>query len=112
MNDRLEKFIKSHRAEMDKKNPGKNLWTDIEKELNQNTKRKHISKSAIFWRAAAVILLLITSWLAFDKVVQNPEGNERFEVAEVSSILLEAENFYISLIEQKRGEIQLMSEKI
>lgn len=111
MNDRLEKFIKSHRAEMDKKNPGKNLWTDIEKELNQNTKRKHISKSAIFWRAAAVILLLITSWLAFDKVVQNPEGNERFEVAEVSSILLEAENFYISLIEQKRGEIQLMSEK-
>lgn len=111
MDDRLEKFIKSHRAEMDGKNPGKNLWADIEKELNQSANQKHITRPVIIWRAAAVILLLITSWLAFDKVYQNQEGNESYEVTEVSPQLLEAETFYISLINQKRGEIKIMIEK-
>ena len=113
MDDRLEKFIKSHRDEMDGKNPRKDLWADIEKELgqNQDLKQRHISKPVIFWRAAAVILLLITSWLAFDKVNQYSEGDENFEVAEASTLLLEAETFYISLINQKRGEIRIMSKK-
>ena len=113
MDDRLEKFIKSHRAEMDEKNPRKDVWAGIEKELvqNQNIKQRHISKPVIFWRAAAVILLLTTSWLAFDKVNQYLEGDESFEVAEASTLLLEAETFYISLINQKRSEISIMSKK-
>ena len=111
MDDNLEKFIKSRRAEMDDKIPGKDLWTDIESELKQNTKQRQISKSVIFWRAAAVILLLITSWLAFDKVFQNSDGNENLKVAEASPQLMEAETYYVSLINHKREEIKIMSEK-
>ena len=111
MDDRLEKYIKSHREEMDGKNPRNDLWSDIEKELNQNTKQRHISKSVIFWRAAAVILLLITSWLAFDKVNQNFSDENSGNVAVLSPQLIEAETFYISLIGQKKEEIKVMSER-
>ena len=111
MDDRLEKYIKSHREEMDAKNPRNDLWSNIEKELNQNTKQRHISKSVIFWRAAAVILLLITSWLAFDKVNQNFSNENSGNVAVLSPQLIEAETFYISLIGQKKKEIKVMSER-
>jgi len=111
MDDNLEKFIKSNRAEMDDKNPGRDLWADIENELKQNTKQRHISKPVVFWRAAAVILLLITSWLAFDKVYLNSDGNENLKIAEANPQLLEAETFYISLIDQKREEIKVVSAK-
>jgi hypothetical protein len=111
MDDRLEKYIKSHRAEMDDKNPRNDLWSDIESELNQNTKQRHISKTVIFWRAAAVILLLITSWLAFDKLNRNFSDENVGNVAVLSPQLIEAETFYISLIGQKKEEIKVMSEK-
>ena len=111
MDDRLEKYIKSHKTEIDDKSPRKDLWMDIEKELNHNTKQRHIPKSVMFWRAAAVILLLITSWLAFEKLDQNSVEKESLKVAELSPQLLEAETFYISLISQKREEIKMMSQK-
>jgi len=111
MDDRLEKYIKSHKTEIDDKSPRKDLWMDIEKELNQKTKRRHFPKSVMFWRAAAVILLLITSWLAFEKLDQNSAEKESLKVAELSPQLLEAETFYISLISQKREEIKIMSQK-
>ena len=111
MDDNLEKFIKSHRAEMDDKNLRRDLWDDIENDLKQNTKQRHISKSVIFWRSAAVILLLITSWLAFDKVYQNKADSSDMEIAEINPQLLEAETFYISLIDQKRKEMEIMSAK-
>jgi hypothetical protein len=55
--------------------------------------------------------LLITSWLVIDKVYQNSDGNGTDEVVAVNPQLLDAENFYISLIDQKREEVKIMSEK-
>jgi hypothetical protein len=111
MDDKLEKFIKSHRAEMDDKNPKRDLWAGIESEISQHPRQRNISKSVVYWRAAAVILLLITSWLVIDKVYQNSDGNGTTEVAAINPQLLDAENFYISLIDQKREEVKIMSEK-
>jgi hypothetical protein len=111
MDDKLEKFIKSHRAEMDDKNPKRDLWARIESEISQQPRQRNISKSVVYWRAAAVILLLITSWLVIDKVYQNSDGNGTAEVVAVNPQLLDAENFYISLIDQKREEVKIMSEK-
>lgn len=111
MDDKLEKFIKSHRAEMDDKRLKKDLWAGIENEFGQSKKQRQLYKPVMYWRAAAVILLLITSWLAFDKVIQNFDGNGTSEVAELSPQLLEAENFYVTLIDQKREEIKVMAEK-
>jgi hypothetical protein len=111
MDDKLEKFIKSHRAEMDDKNPKRDLWAGIESEISQQPRQRNKSKSVVYWRAAAVFLLLITSWLVIDKVYQYSDGNGTVEVAAVNPQLLDAENFYISLIDQKREEVKIMSEK-
>ncbi len=111
MDDKIEKFIRSHRAEMDDKSPTRDLWAGIEKELSQSKKQKQLSIPLRYWRAAAVILLLVTSWLAFDKVYRNFDGNGKSDVAAISPQLQEAENFYISLIDQKRGEINVLGDK-
>lgn len=109
MDDKLDKFIKSNRAEMDDKQPGKNLWSRVEKEIEQNTKQKQLSKATIFWRTAAVFLLLVSSWLVFDKVHYSSKNES--EVAITNPEFLDAESFYISQINQKRTEVESISKK-
>jgi hypothetical protein len=111
MDDRLEKFIRSHRQEMDNKGPRRDLWQDIEKEVITNARQRQLSRTVIFWRAAAVILLLISSWLVIDKVNRDIPGNEATEIAELNPQLMEAENYYVALINEKKQEIRSMSEK-
>jgi len=111
MDDRLEKFIKSHREEMDDKSPSEELWKSIESEIKTDAGQIKISKSVIFWRAAAVILLLISSWLVIDKLNQSNPGNDEAIIAATNPQLTEAENYYISLIAEKKKEISVMSEK-
>lgn len=109
MDDSLEKFIKSHREDLDDKSPRKDLWSDIESQINIETKQRKLWNPTVYWRAAAVILLLISSWLVFDKVNQNADNNS--EVAISNPQLFEAESYYVSLIAQKSEEIKVMSEK-
>lgn len=108
MDDRLEKFLKTHREDLDDKLPRENLWEDIAREI-PSTKQRWFSKPVIYWRAAAMILLLFSSWLVFDKV--NKSNEDGPVMAELSPQLIEAEGYYVSLIDQKRKEIQVMSEK-
>jgi len=111
MVDRLEKFITSHREELDDKNPRKELWQRIERELSTDTKQRQISRSIIFWRAAAVILLLVSSWLVFDKVNNKRVDGNSSAIAELNPEFMEAENYYFSLINQKKEEILALGEK-
>ena len=111
MDDRLEKFVKSHRADMDDKSPRKDLWSDIENQISTGAKQRRISKPVIYWRAAAVILLLISSWLVFDKVNQHTTSQRASEMVELNPQLQEAETYYISLIDQKRSEIETVGKK-
>ncbi len=111
MDDRLEKFIKSNRPEMDDKNPGHEIWDKIEKELQPEVKEIKISKSHTLWRAAAVILLLLTSWLVFEKVKQGDGVDKNIEISKLNPQLEEAETFYLSLIDQKRNEILSLGDK-
>jgi hypothetical protein len=111
MDDNLEKFIKSHRSELDDRVPNKNLWEDIENEIGQKKIEMHHSKSIAYWRAAAVVLLLISSWLVFDKVYQGGESQDVAELSEVSPELLQAESYYNTLIVNKRKEIMDFSQE-
>ena len=111
MDDNLEKYIKSHRSELDNKSPRKELWKDIEKQINVNKINRQRNGTMIYWQAAAVILLLITSWLVFDKVLHNTNETIPEEFAEVNPELKDAEAYYVSLINQKRAEIKELSEK-
>lgn len=111
MDDKLEKYIKNHRDEMDDKNPRIDLWRDIEKELVPKSHPKSMARTHIYWRAAAVFLLLITSWLAYEKINHGFQGASSREMVAVSEELLEAETFYTKLIDQKRSEINQWNNK-
>ena len=111
MGDRLEKYIRKHRHEMDFKEPRNDLWEDIAQQLPKAAIREHTSRSIILWRAAAVILLVVSSWLAYDKVNQYISDDEPVNVAEFSPELQEAESFYVTLIQQRSEEINMLSRK-
>lgn len=107
MNDKLEKFIKSNRADMDNKEPRPDLWIDIANEISSETKQRSISKSFVWWRAAAVLLLLVTSLLVLEKYVSEPEK----EVVVMNEQLKEAETYYFELISQKQEEVMALSKE-
>jgi hypothetical protein len=106
MNDKLEKFIKSHRADMDAKEPRPDLWIDIANEVSSETKQRSLNRSFVWWRAAAVLFLFVTSLLVLERFITEPKE----EVAIENEQLLEAEDFYIDLISQKKNEVIALSE--
>lgn len=111
MKDRLEDFIKSHRAEFDDLEPRKDTWAKIQKELQPIEQKKDY---AWLWKAAAVVFLCISIGLAVERTMQNDIDR----VAEVSSAqksrsaeLKEVEGYYTQLISQKRMEIKTVIDK-
>jgi hypothetical protein len=108
MNDKLEKFIKSHRAEMDHKEPRPDLWIEIANEISSETKQRHLTKSFVWWRAAAILLLFVTSLMVLEKFISEPEEKE----VVMSEELMEAESFYVDLISQKKEEMITLSEDL
>lgn len=108
MNDKLEKFIKSHRADMDDKDPRPDLWIDIANEISSESKQRSLTKSFVWWRAAAILLLFITSLMVIEKFISEPEKKEMA----MNQQLMEAESFYIDLISQKKGEVLTLSEEM
>lgn len=105
MDDKLERFIKSHRQEMDAKEPSPDLWLDIANEISIEKVQIKRSRYQYVWKAAAVILLLITSWLVIDKVSLHQETPQ----VVINPQLEEAENFYFTLIENQRNEVLELS---
>ena len=59
MDDRLEKYIKRHRADFDGKEPGRDLWGRIEQQLGEGKKQVKSSRSLVYWRAAAVLMFFV-----------------------------------------------------
>jgi hypothetical protein len=108
MNDKLEQFIKSHRADMDDKDPRPDLWIDIANEISSESKQRSLTKSFVWWRAAAILLLFITSLMVIEKFISEPEKKEMA----MNQQLIEAESFYIDLISQKKGEVITLSEEM
>jgi hypothetical protein len=108
MNDKLEQFIKSHRADMDDKDPRPDLWIDIANEISSESKQRSLTKSFVWWRAAAILLLFITSLMVIEKFISEPEKREMA----MNQQLMEAESFYIDLISQKKGEVITLSEEM
>jgi hypothetical protein len=101
-------IIKSHRAEMDDKEPSPDLWIDIANEISSESKQRSLTKSFVWWRAAAILLLFITSLMVIEKFISEPEKKEMA----MNQQLIEAESFYIDLISQKKGEVITLSEEM
>ncbi len=59
--DRLEKFIKEHRNELDRHEPGDSVWKGIE----SNYRSKPVTLGTIIYRAAMVVVILATAFIIF-----------------------------------------------
>jgi hypothetical protein len=98
MDEKLEKFIRSHRAEMDNREPGSQLWGKIAQQMSDESKQREIGTSFIWWRAAAVFLLLISAALVVDRFI----GQSASQQVVANEQITEAENYYMSLISSKQ----------
>ncbi len=106
MRDRIEKFVKKHRAEMDAAEPRPDLWIDIANEMSGKQKVRKLNRSFVIWRAAAVLLLAVTSWLVFDKYVEKPVQEQPISMTRE---LKEAESFFVMQIADKSREVELLT---
>jgi len=104
MNNKLEKFIKTHRYELDDKEPSSELWGKIAREITPEKKIEPISRSLVYWRVAAAVLFFATSALLIDKFVYQ-ESTPSVIATTTNPALIEAEGYYLSLINQMNEEI-------
>jgi len=105
MNDKLEKFIKTHRADLDDKEPSVELWGKIAGEIRPEKSTKTASRSIAYWRVAAAVFFFATSALLIDKFIYRELAPATI-VTTTNPVLNEAEGYYLSLINEKTEEIK------
>ena len=102
MEDKLEKFIREHRADFDLREPDPKLWTKIEKNIRP---KRSISWRIVASRAAAVLLIFIASYAMHDFLdkgnmkltIKKQPAREELLIPE----LQEAEMYYSGIINEK-----------
>lgn len=109
MKDKLEDFIRLHRADFDDLEPKKDTWAKIQNELRPAEQKKDYTW---LWKAAAVVFLCISVGLAVERTMSTDvetvaELNSKSRSAE----LKEVEGYYTQLISQKRVEIKNVIDK-
>lgn len=108
--DKLKKYIDNHREQFDSDEPRDDLWSRISGELNPPKAKQRWLSNMKVWRAAAVILLLATSWLVFDKVNREDAAQPTSDSGNgVLAEFREVENFYMTLVAEKRNMLEKAS---
>jgi hypothetical protein len=103
MGDQFEKYINQNRESFDDDFNDEKLWTEIQNSLKED--KQHFQWNYV-WRIAAVLLLITTIVLGWDRFVREPVGQEPDLYAEFQK----AEVFYSSMIEMKKAEISAFDE--
>lgn len=110
--DKLEKFVIENRDQFDTMEPSPGLWEKIKP---SETKTIDINWTRMLVRAAAVVVIFVSSYIFFDyignknqePVIAQAEANDPEDIRNYQE-LMEAEYYYTSLIEQRKEEfIQL-----
>lgn len=96
MKDSLKEFIDKNREGFDAQNPPDSAWPKIENSLPPNAKRVFID-SVSFWRAAAILLLGLSSYLFFAK---NDSGSAKKDMAALQGFN-DLESYYSLQIKEK-----------
>ena len=98
MGDQFEKFIMENRSSFDDSEPSNDLWNKIDHQLG-----KKKSTLSVIWKVAAVLFLVSTIALLFDRQIESNSGPA------LSQEFVEAEDYYMMMINQRR---QLITEKL
>lgn len=99
MGDKLEQFIQNNQHRLDTEEPGERIWEKIDGDLRVKPESKRSWQ--VYWKVAAMVFLVSTVVLLIDKF--NPEKVS--ETAELSEFI-QAENFYTSLIAERKVQIE------
>lgn len=96
MGDELEKFVKENRTSFDTEMPDEQVWARIHRQVHRKRPVE------LFWRIAAVLLLMSTVYLAVDRNIKNRSTEE---VTEQGTEFGQVERYYSTLIAEKKAEI-------
>jgi len=99
MGDQLENFIIENSSAFNDSEPSPELWNKID----QNLDPKRRVNFGLIWKVAAVIFLASTIFLLLDRQAETAHGPT------LSQEFMEAEDYYVSMISQRR---QLITEKL
>jgi hypothetical protein len=107
MKEQIEDFIRRNRQELDDKKPSKKVWNEIESAMGFETST--VNWSATLFKAAAILLLVLSGWLLYDKLkmTETPQVGSNLVVNGQS--FDEIESFYTMVIEKKMFELQTLS---
>jgi len=75
MNDSLKEFINKNREGFDTQTPPESAWHQVDASLPRATKQIFLN-SISFWRAAAILLLGLSSYLFFSKANSNSDKRD------------------------------------
>jgi len=106
--DKLEKFVIENRNQFDTMEPSPDLWEKIKP---SQTKKIDINWTRMLIRAAAVVVIFVSSYIFFDYIInknQEPviaevEANDPEDIRTYQE-LMEAEYYYTSMIENRKEE--------
>ena len=105
--DNLEKYIKQHRDEFDSEEPRPELWGRIKGSMEQKEARI-VHMRNWMWRAAAIVLLMTTTWLLVERA-QQPGPQDVGLAAEVDDSFMEefaaAEQYYLNQIDEMQSQL-------
>ncbi len=104
--DKLEQFILENRSGFDDLEAPVDLWPKIEKELAPE--RTTVGLAKIFWKAAAVVVIFVSSYYFhdfMDNSMADNAGLANEQQTESYKSLVEAEMYYSSEIKFKKQEL-------
>ena len=67
MKDQLEDFVRRNRNDFDDKEPGQNVWRNIEASMNFSS--HSLWNSLVLWRAAAMVFMVLSVYLLVPKSI-------------------------------------------
>jgi hypothetical protein len=122
MKDNMEKFIKENREAFDKAKPSNDLFDYISQKVDEKRKGKTITftRGQLYRVAAAILIPIFISYFIIGKVNQNKidkitlaaHQNETEEMSPLLRELIESENYYSSMIDERTQEIfQLLGDQ-
>ncbi|MFY0688433.1 MAG: hypothetical protein JXQ90_14760 [Cyclobacteriaceae bacterium] len=98
MGDQLEQFVNKNRDQFDDATPSKDLWSRIETDIPPTQRKNGIN----LWKVAAVLLLCTTGYLLIERL---NETEPAFDENNAYTEFIQAEAYYASIIEMKKGEM-------
>lgn len=105
--DRLEKFVETNRQNFDSEQPSNKVWNGIAHylELSKSSNNTHW-----MWKAASIVFFITSCYLLVGNL-NNDSKTEKVAVTTIDDEFKATEDYYVSLISEKRDQIYDFSNK-